>query len=77
MTKDLENKTTKSAANSKASSDTVTVKLVKSLNGRLLSHKQCAQGLGLRKINQIKTVINTNANMGMIRKISYLLEIQD
>lgn len=77
MTKDLENKKIKSAADKNNSDDTVTVKLVKSLNGRLLSHKQCAQGLGLRKINQVKTVINTNANMGMIRKISYLLEIQD
>ena len=57
--------------------DTVTVELVKSLNGRLDSHKKCALGLGLRKINNVKTVLATPENMGMIRKISYLLKVQD
>ena len=57
--------------------ETVTITLVKSLNGRLQSHKQCAHGLGLRKINQMKTVISTPENMGMIRKISYMLKVQD
>jgi large subunit ribosomal protein L30 len=60
-----------------AKKETVTVKLVKSLNGRLESHKNCARGLGLRKINQVKTVLSTPENMGMIRKISYLLNVQD
>jgi large subunit ribosomal protein L30 len=60
-----------------AKKQTVTVKLIKSLNGRLESHKQCARGLGLRKINQVKTVDNTPENMGMVRKISYLLSVQD
>ena len=60
-----------------ANKETITVKLVKSLNGRLESHKQCARGLGLRKINQVKTVINTPENMGMVRKISYLLNVQN
>jgi large subunit ribosomal protein L30 len=57
--------------------DTVNVTLVKSLNGRLESHKLCARGLGLRKINQMKTVLSTPENMGMIRKISYMLKVQD
>lgn len=57
--------------------ETITITLVKSLNGRLESHKQCARGLGLRKINQMKTVISTPENMGMIRKISYMLKVQD
>ncbi len=57
--------------------DTITIKLVKSLNGRLESHKMCAVGLGLRKINSVKTVLATPENMGMIRKISYLLKVQD
>lgn len=60
-----------------AKKQTVTVKLIKSLNGRLESHKQCARGLGLRKMNQVKTVVNTPENMGMVRKISYLLSVQD
>jgi large subunit ribosomal protein L30 len=60
-----------------AKKQTVAVKLIKSLNGRLESHKQCARGLGLRRINQVKTVDNTPENMGMVRKISYLLSVQD
>ena len=60
-----------------AKKETVTVTLVKSLNGRLDSHKKCAHGLGLRKINQEKTVLSTPENMGMIRKISYMLKVQD
>lgn len=57
-------------------SDTKTIKvtLVKSLIGRIESHKACAAGLGLRKINQSVEVIDTPANRGMINKISYLVK---
>ena len=51
------------------------IKLVKSLNGRLANHKACAHGLGLRKIGQENEVQDTDSNRGMIKKISYLLEI--
>ena len=54
---------------------TLHIKLVKSLNGRLASHKSCAYGLGLRKIGQEREVQDTDANRGMIKKISYLLKI--
>ena len=53
------------------------VTLIKSLIGRLKSHKACAQGLGLRKINSSATVAATNCNMGMINKISYLLNVEE
>ena len=55
---------------------TVKVTLVKSLIGRLESHKACARGLGLRKINSSAVVIDTPANRGMINKISYLLKVE-
>ncbi len=58
------------------SQETVTVKLVKSTNGRLKSHKDCVRGLGLKRINDVVTVTKTAENMGMINKVSYLLEIQ-
>ena len=57
-----------------AKQETISVKLVRSLNGRLKDHKACAKGLGLRKMNQIVSVLDTPENRGMIRKISYLLE---
>ncbi len=56
---------------------TIKVKLIKSLNGRLVAHKACASGLGLRKINQVVEVLDTPENLGMIHKISYLLKREE
>ncbi|AAQ61828.1 MULTISPECIES: 50S ribosomal protein L30 [Chromobacteriaceae] len=55
---------------------TVKVTLVKSLIGRLESHKACARGLGLKKIRQTVEVLDTPENRGMINKISYLLKFE-
>jgi len=55
----------------------VKLTLVRSLNGRLKSHKACARGLGIRKIHNPITVIDTPENRGMINKISYMLKIED
>ena len=52
----------------------IRVTLVKSLIGRIESHKACANGLGLKKIKQVVEVIDTPANRGMINKISYLVK---
>ncbi|MEQ6291004.1 50S ribosomal protein L30 [Vogesella sp. GCM10023246] len=59
-------------------SDTKTIKvtLVKSLIGRIESHRACARGLGLKKLNQTVEVIDTPANRGMINKISYLVKFE-
>lgn len=54
---------------------TITVKLIKSTIGRLEAHKACVRGLGLKKIHQTVTVIDTPANRGMINKVSYLLQV--
>lgn len=53
------------------------VTLVKSLNGRLEKHKQCARGLGIRKIHNPVMVIDTPENRGMINKISYMLKVEE
>ncbi|MGL6071686.1 50S ribosomal protein L30 [Craterilacuibacter sp.] len=55
---------------------TVKVTLIKSLIGRLESHKACARGLGLRKIRQTVEVLDTPENRGMITKINYLLKCE-
>jgi large subunit ribosomal protein L30 len=55
----------------------IKIQLVKSLIGRLQAHKDCAIGLGLRRINQVVEVINTKENRGMINQISYLLKCED
>ena len=53
------------------------VTLVKSLNGRLATHKACARGLGIRRIHNPVTVIDTPENRGMINKISYMLKVEE
>ena len=53
------------------------VTLVKSRFGRLKSHKACVSGLGLRKIRQTVTVLDTPENRGMINKVSYLLKVEE
>ena len=53
------------------------VTLIKSLNGRLAAHKACARGLGIRRIHNQVTVTDTPENRGMIRKIDYMLEVEE
>ena len=55
---------------------TIKITLVKSLIGRLQSHKDCAKGLGLRKIGQTIEVVATPENMGMVNRIHYLLRYE-
>ncbi|MCB1756421.1 MAG: 50S ribosomal protein L30 [Gammaproteobacteria bacterium] len=53
------------------------VTLVKSLNGRLESHRACVRGLGIRKIHNTVEVIDTPENRGMINKVSYMLRVEE
>ena len=53
------------------------VTLLKSKHGRLKSHKACIAGLGLRKIRQSVTVLDSPENRGMINKVSYLVAVEE
>ena len=53
------------------------VTLVKSMSGRLKSHIDCAHGLGIRKMHNPVTVIDTPENRGMINKISYMVKVEE
>jgi len=53
------------------------VTLVKSIHGRLKSHQACARGLGIRRIHNPVTVIDTPENRGMINKINYMLMVEE
>ncbi len=55
----------------------IKVTLLKSRFGRLKSHRACVAGLGLRKIHQTVTVIDTPENRGMINRISYLVSVEE
>jgi large subunit ribosomal protein L30 len=53
------------------------VTLVKSMNGRLVSHKACVRGLGLRRMHHSVIVRNTPENRGMIDRVSYMLKVEE
>ena len=57
--------------------DKLKVTLVKSVHGRLATHQACVRGLGLRRTHSSAVVINTPENRGMIRKVSYLLKVEE
>lgn len=54
---------------------TITVKLIKSLITCTEVQRACVKGLGLRKRETSRTLENTPAVRGMIKKVIHLLEI--
>ncbi|MFT5448293.1 MAG: large subunit ribosomal protein L30 [Gammaproteobacteria bacterium] len=60
-----------------ATAKTVKVTLVRSTNGRLKNHIACVRGLGLRRMHQTVQVLDTDCNRGMIRKVSYMLKVEE
>ncbi|MFI3250164.1 MAG: 50S ribosomal protein L30 [Eubacteriales bacterium] len=53
------------------------IKLVKSLNGRLVKHQATAEALGLRKIGDVTEQPDNQATRGKIAKIGYLLQVTE
>jgi large subunit ribosomal protein L30 len=51
--------------------------LTRSLSGRLENHRACARGLGIRRIHNPVVVADTPENRGMIRKIRYMLKVEE
>ena len=52
---------------------TLTVKLVRSVNGTRQSHRDTVRGLGLRKLNSTKVLEDTPAVRGMINKVDFVV----
>jgi large subunit ribosomal protein L30 len=63
-------------AKAKKTSATVKVTQIKSVIGRIESHRACVRGLGLRRIHQTVEVQDTPAVRGMINKVNYLLKVE-
>jgi len=55
--------------------NTVKVKLVKSVIGTRESHRGTVRGLGLRRLNSVSELQDTPAVRGMINKVSYLVKV--
>ena len=62
-------------ATKEASKATISIKLVRSINGTRESHRATVRGLGLRKLNSESTLEDTPAVRGMINKVSYLVKV--
>ena len=45
--------------------------------GRKPGHRECVEGLGLRRRHHSVLVLDTPANRGMINKVFYLLEVEE
>ena len=63
-------------AKAKKTTGSVKVTLVKSVIGRIASHRACVTGLGLRRLNHTVEVQDTPAVRGMINKVGYLLKVE-
>jgi large subunit ribosomal protein L30 len=55
----------------------IRVTLVKSVYGRLQSHKDTVRGLGLRRMRHSVELDDTPQVRGMISKIAYMLRVED
>ena len=55
----------------------IKVTLVKSVFGQLKSHRATVRGLGLRRIRDTTTVVDTPEVRGMIRASSHLLKVEE
>ena len=60
-----------------AKKKTFKVKLIRSVSGRLASHKACVAGLGLRRIHQTVEVEDTPCTRGMVNKVAYMLQVEE
>jgi large subunit ribosomal protein L30 len=55
----------------------IKVTLVRSPAGRLAAHQACVRGLGLRRMHQSVSVIDTPSTRGMIARATYLLKVEE
>tara|TARA_B100001105_G_C22081365_1_gene310991 strand:+ start:280 stop:465 length:186 start_codon:yes stop_codon:yes gene_type:complete len=55
----------------------LSIKLVKSLIGTTSHQRKSVRGLGLSRLGQEVSVVDTVENRGMIKKASHLLEINN
>lgn len=63
-------------AKAKKAAGTVKVTQIKSIIGRIESHRACVRGLGLRRMHQTVELQDTPAVRGMINKVNYLLKVE-
>lgn len=63
-------------AKAKQETSSIKVTLIKSVIGRIESHKATVKGLGLRRLNHTVVLQDTPAIRGMINAVSYLVKVE-
>lgn len=58
-----------------AQKKTIKIKLVRSVYGRLPSHRATVAGLGLRRMHHTVEIEDTPCTRGMINKVSYMVKV--
>ncbi len=58
-----------------AEKKTIKIKLVRSMYGRLPSHRATVTGLGLRRMHHVVEIEDTPCTRGMINKVSYMVKV--
>ena len=67
---------TKVLAKAKEDATSIKVTLVKSVIGRIESHRATVKGLGLRRMHHTVELQDTPAIRGMINTVGYLLKVE-
>ncbi len=57
--------------------ETIRVTQLRSIHGRLKSHRACIAGLGLRRIGHTVEVEDSPSVRGMINKVNYMLRVEE
>mgnify|MGYP006001262097 CR=1 FL=1 len=60
-----------------AKSNSLSIKLVRGLIGVSKQHRLSVKALGLRKIGDVRVIINNPCTRGLIEKVKYLLETEE
>ena len=55
----------------------IKVTLIRSVIGTKQDHRDTVRGLGLRRINSTKVLVDTTEVRGMIRKVDYLVSVSE
>lgn len=55
----------------------IKVTLEKSVFGRLEMHRACVRGLGLTRRHQTVQIAATPENLGMVRKVGFMVKVEE
>jgi len=62
---------------STAATKQIKLTLIRSLAAQLKMHRNCVNGLGLKKMHQSVIVAATPENMGMVNKSRFMLKVEE